>query len=632
MKILQLSILTLSLIVAGAVCMPTVSAQTQEYDVYILNEMGYWKNGVFNETAHPDAYTDATFRDITVNGNDVYLAGTKYRYQYGEHYSPIYCKNGEFTDLNSMGLDAEHIEVQGDIIYIAGKPCNRLASSADKHSIYLWKNGQETQCNYDALFGENDWDFVSGVATTNTSQSTGIVVVDNDVYISGGLFSGVYNHPFSMNYGYASLGFFYENGEPTAFDGGFYVGSNGITNRHGTFIRCITKSDNDIYYAGFSTIQQINNIHTNGSVTYYYPPQITYWKNGVEKHTLGGASETGGVVGEALDIKVVNNNVYVLAYACDLIEVPPPSNYICKYEYQNPRLSIFINGIETYQLENYNFDNMRPAYLPPYGWGDPNTYYNAHIYDKSIYVGSQKSMSVTDNGDIYVVGYYEEYNSSSIGSGPTNTTPKLWNNGEWTDLPIPQVQDFFTGRANKVIAVPRNVSDISDANLFNISVSSGSLSPAFNSTHYSYTVNVANNVSSINITATPVNPNATVSGDTSSQALVVGANPFTITVTAEDGQTTQNYTVTVTRSGETGISETETETGKINIYPNPTTGELKIESGDLNVESVEIVDITGRIVGTYRIHTENTTINVSQLQPGVYVLKIGNYTGRFVKE
>ena len=73
----------------------------------------------------------------------------------------------------------------------------------------------------------------------------------------------------------------------------------------------------------------------------------------------------------------------------------------------------------------------------------------------------------------------------------------------------------------------------------------------------------------------------------------------------------------------------------LQVYPNPTTYKLTIvndENSPQTITNIEIYDITGRIVGTYRIRPENTTIDVSQLKPGVYVLKIGNYTGRFVKE
>jgi len=52
---------------------------------------------------------------------------------------------------------------------------------------------------------------------------------------------------------------------------------------------------------------------------------------------------------------------------------------------------------------------------------------------------------------------------------------------------------------------------------------------------------------------------------------------------------------------------------------------------------VEIFDISGRTVGALRAtplqnHTGTISINVSNLSAGIYVLKMGDYRGRFVKK
>ena len=84
---------------------------------------------------------------------------------------------------------------------------------------------------------------------------------------------------------------------------------------------------------------------------------------------------------------------------------------------------------------------------------------------------------------------------------------------------------------------------------------------------------------------------------------------------------------------EVGINETSM--ASLRVYPNPTTGQLTIENGQWAMDNVEIYDIMGRSVGAYRIRpNENgtTTINVEFLPPGVYFLKIGNKTAKFVKQ
>ena len=85
-----------------------------------------------------------------------------------------------------------------------------------------------------------------------------------------------------------------------------------------------------------------------------------------------------------------------------------------------------------------------------------------------------------------------------------------------------------------------------DAGLSALSVSAGTLTPVFNSSVYSYSVDVALNDAVITLSATANDPAATVAGD-GAFTLAVGSNTFTITVVAEDNTTTQNYTITVNR-------------------------------------------------------------------------------------
>jgi hypothetical protein len=68
---------------------------------------------------------------------------------------------------------------------------------------------------------------------------------------------------------------------------------------------------------------------------------------------------------------------------------------------------------------------------------------------------------------------------------------------------------------------------------------------------------------------------------------------------------------------------------KIRIYPNPTTGELQIESGQLKVENVEIFDIYGKkILSNFNINL----IDISELQAGLYFVKVFTTQGNIVKK
>ncbi len=86
-----------------------------------------------------------------------------------------------------------------------------------------------------------------------------------------------------------------------------------------------------------------------------------------------------------------------------------------------------------------------------------------------------------------------------------------------------------------------------DATLKSLSISSGVLSPSFDSALELYSANVENNISSVTFKAVPNNEKAIVSGATC--ALNVGLNTCKIIVKAEAGNT-KTYTVTVTRKNK----------------------------------------------------------------------------------
>ncbi|MBA4207693.1 MAG: hypothetical protein C0457_22135, partial [Polymorphum sp.] len=98
------------------------------------------------------------------------------------------------------------------------------------------------------------------------------------------------------------------------------------------------------------------------------------------------------------------------------------------------------------------------------------------------------------------------------------------------------------------------------ATLSNLVLSQGTLDPVFASGTTSYTASVGNAVTSLTVTPTVTDANATVtvntvpvtSGNASGAInLTVGSNIITVVVTAEDGTTTETYTVDVTRAGAT---------------------------------------------------------------------------------
>ena len=128
--------------------------------------------------------------------------------------------------------------------------------------------------------------------------------------------------------------------------------------------------------------------------------------------------------------------------------------------------------------------------------------------------------------------------------------------------------------AERNLAYAQTNSDI--ATLSRLTVSTGALSPAFNpaklsvpdggavGTPHAYTVNVRNGISSLTVSATKTDSNATVAyivngGTPSTSGLIDlgigGSNVVVVRVTAEDARTQKFYQVTVTRASSTASDD-----------------------------------------------------------------------------
>ena len=77
----------------------------------------------------------------------------------------------------------------------------------------------------------------------------------------------------------------------------------------------------------------------------------------------------------------------------------------------------------------------------------------------------------------------------------------------------------------------------------------------------------------------------------------------------------------------------EQEINKFHVYPNPTIGELKIENGQLRIESVEVFDIMGKKQkAESKRQDSEITINISHLPTEIYYIKIQTPNGIIVKK
>ncbi|MDR1024011.1 MAG: cadherin-like beta sandwich domain-containing protein [Prevotellaceae bacterium] len=115
------------------------------------------------------------------------------------------------------------------------------------------------------------------------------------------------------------------------------------------------------------------------------------------------------------------------------------------------------------------------------------------------------------------------------------------------EFPVKVTSEDSVSERTYTIKVKRNQTASADADLKTLSVSAGTLLPAFSASATSYTLAVGNSVGSITVTGTANHKFATVGNIGKEFLLQVGDNEIPIVVLAED-LSVKTYTITVTRA------------------------------------------------------------------------------------
>ena len=93
-------------------------------------------------------------------------------------------------------------------------------------------------------------------------------------------------------------------------------------------------------------------------------------------------------------------------------------------------------------------------------------------------------------------------------------------------------------------------------------------------------------------------------------------NAFADDANANDNLSCVTYTVTAVASVE------EEEFSEISVYPNPATNILNIKIGNNDVQTINIIDMTGRVINTISVSNEIETLDVSGYENGVYFYQV----------
>ncbi|WP_264538481.1 beta strand repeat-containing protein [Flavobacterium sp. N1736] len=215
---------------------------------------------------------------------------------------------------------------------------------------------------------------------------------------------------------------------------------------------------------------------------------------------------------------------------------------------------------------------------------------------------------------IGTTGWYCVYN----GTGTTVTITGLTANTNYQVMTVEYNGSVGNELYFSTVATgnPAAVTTLNNvATLSNLSVSEGTLIPVFASGTLDYTFTVPNASSSLTVTPVTTDTNATVtvngtaviSGDASgSIALAVGSNVITTIVTAQDGTTTQTYTITVTRTAPPTILVTDILPALTATYGTASTSAAFNISGTDMFEGIVVTSPLGFEVSTDDITFTNT--------------------------
>ncbi|WP_186391948.1 cadherin-like beta sandwich domain-containing protein [Pannonibacter sp. CS1GBFMT1] len=247
--------------------------------------------------------------------------------------------------------------------------------------------------------------------------------------------------------------------------------------------------------------------------------------------TVNGTSVTSGSASDTINLNVGSNTVTVVVTAQDGTTT------------QTYTVTVTRAGATVATLSNLV---LSQGTLSP-GFASGTTSYTASV-DNAV-TSLTVTPTVTDANATVTV------NGNTVTSGSASDTINL-NVGSNTVTVVVTAQDGTTTQTYTV-TVTRAAPVSTVATLSNLVLSAGTLDPVFASGTTSYTASVENTVTTLTLTPTlsdanatvTVNGNAVLSGNASGAInLGVGDNTITIIVTAQDGVTTQTYTVVINRA------------------------------------------------------------------------------------
>jgi len=135
----------------------------------------------------------------------------------------------------------------------------------------------------------------------------------------------------------------------------------------------------------------------------------------------------------------------------------------------------------------------------------------------------------------------------------------------------------------------------------------------------------------------PTNAQFRFQCDASANADRVYIDAVTITGIGSGAKAAQGPTQTITKVGSANESRlvNDLDEDGFSAYPNPASSELTVTSEDI-INSMRIYSITGKMVSNQKVNANQTQVDVSSFQPGIYMISIETeeevMTKKFIKQ
>jgi len=246
-----------------------------------------------------------------------------------------------------------------------------------------------------------------------------------------------------------------------------------------------------------------------------------------------------------------------------------------------------------------------------------SAYQNAEVWNEFNIVGIY-SVNVSANNDEYGTatggGYYDENEIATV-NATTHADYKFVN---WTKNGVEASTDSsYSFTVTENLELVANFEEI-ETYLITVSVNNEEYGTATGGGYYD-----ENETATVTATA---HTGYKFANWTKNGVEVSTENPYSFTVT-EDVELVANFI------NDVGVVETR-HALSLQVYPNPTTGQLQIKNYELRDGEIEIYDISGKKQSSHHLITSspNHHINVSHLPSGIYFLKIAGSVVKFVKE